>query len=135
MKNDIKTFWRKSTVKYCNEFPRQQIGEKIPWYFLFMKMKRQWISLSVYVHAKCKSIYDCVNCDCVWISQVFFSTSFLDHTNTFKKCTTSQWVEIIYEGAFMFPTPTSVHEKVIFPKIKTICFPFLTRWRYFSAIV
>ena len=24
----------------------------------------------------------------------------------------------------MFPTPTSVHEKLIFPKIKTIWFPF-----------
>ena len=36
MKNNLKTFWRKSTVKYCFEFPRQQIGEKIPWYFLFL---------------------------------------------------------------------------------------------------
>ena len=63
-----------------------------------MKMKRQWISLSVYVHAKCKSIYDFVNCDCVWISQVlFFQLLFLTILIHSKKCTTSQWVEIISE--------------------------------------
>ena len=44
----------------------------------------------------------------------FFQLLFLTILIHSKKCTTSQWVQIISEEAFIFLAPTSVQEKLIF---------------------